>query len=70
MNENPLKLGVVGCGWAGRMAVDAGMTVPRTTVAAIAEPVEELRNQTVEEYGVTKTYTDYRQLLDDKEIEA
>lgn len=70
MNEEPLKLGVVGCGWAGKQAVDAGMAVPRTTVVAIADPVEELSKQTVEEYGVPRAYDDYRRLLEDPEVEA
>ena len=51
-------------------AVDAGMAVPGTTIAAIADPVAELRATTLKEYGVKKGYEDYRQLLDDAEIDA
>ena len=55
---------------AGQQAVEAGQTVPRTTVVAIAEPIDALRSTTIESYGVSRGYEDYRQLLNDSEIDA
>ena len=70
MSNALLRLGIVGCGWAGQQAVEAGQTVPRTTVVAIAEPIEALRSTTMENYGVSRGYEDYQQLLNDSEIDA
>ena len=58
MSNALLRLGIVGCGWAGQ-------TVPRTTIVAVAEPIKALRSTTMENYGVSRGYEDYRQLLND-----
>ena len=65
MSNALLRLGIVGCGWAGQQAVGAGQTVPRTTIVAVAEPIKALRSTTMENYGVSRGYEDYRQLLND-----
>lgn len=65
-----LRLGVVGCGWAGQQAVQAANLVPRTTVLAVADMDEERRTHTVETHKVERTYRDYRELLADGDIDA
>ena len=70
MADNPIKLGVVGCGWAGMQAVMAATAVSRTTVAAIAELDDARRESVAEEFSVPHTYCDYGELLEDEEIEA
>ena len=70
MSNAPLKLGIVGCGWAGQQAVEASQAVPRTAIVAVAEPIKALRSTTMENYGVSRGYEDYRQLLNDSEIDA
>jgi predicted dehydrogenase len=66
----PLKLGVVGCGWAGRQAVLAATAVPRTTVVAVADLNPTLRQDTARDFAVPGIYGSCRELLNDPAVEA
>ena len=70
MNHKPLRIGVVGCGWAGGQAVLAAMAVPRTEVVAVSDLNETLRHRVADESDVPEQYSDYRQLLEDNNIDA
>ena len=70
MTDNPIKLGVVGCGWAGRQAILAAAAGSRTSVVAIGELNEGRRNSVAEEFSLPHAYGDYRELLEDGDVEA
>jgi predicted dehydrogenase len=70
MAGQPIKLGVVGCGWAGQQAVHAGTAGPLTTVVAVADLDTARRERVAEEFSVPRTYGDCRELLKDSEVEA
>jgi predicted dehydrogenase len=70
MTPQPIKLGLVGCGWAGQQAGLAAIAVPRTTLVAVADLDAARRESTADELSVTRAYGDYRDLLEDTEVEA
>ena len=70
MTSNPIKLGVVGCGWAGRQAVLAATAVPRTTVFAVADLDSARRDSVAGEFSVPHAYSNYRELLKNSEVDA
>jgi len=70
MSVEKVRLGVVGCGWAGREAVFAGATGPRTEVVAVSDLAEELRQSVAEEFSVPHACTDYSELLEIPEVDA
>ena len=70
MSDEPVGLGVVGCGFTGEMAVKNSAVVSRLTPVAIADPDEDRRQRVADEYSVQRTYRDYREVLDDDEVGA
>lgn len=70
MSNQPLTIGVVGCGWAGGQAVHAAQSSPRTDMVAVSDLNETLRGRVADEHGVPKQYGDYHHLLDDDTIDA
>ena len=66
----PLKLGVVGLGWAGRQAVTAALAVPRTQVVAVSDIEAGRRAAAVEEFSLPRGYAGYEEILVDDEVEA
>jgi len=70
MTGNPIKVGVVGCGWAGRQAVLAATAVPRTTVVAVAELDATRREGVAVEFSLPHAYSDYCELLAEPEVDA
>jgi len=70
MTSNPIKLGVVGCGWAGMQAVLAATAVPRTTIIAIADLDSTRRENVAQEFSVPHTYSGYGELIGNSEVEA
>jgi len=69
-HRHPLRIGVVGCGWAGQRAVEAANAVPRTTCVAIADVDDERRTATATASLVPRAYGDYRDLLADPDVDA
>ena len=65
MDSETLKIGVVGCGWAGQQAVLAAAAGPRTQVVAIADLDEGLRQRVVDESSVPRQYAGYEDLYQD-----
>lgn len=70
MRHQPLRLGVVGAGWAGLQAVRAATASPRTEVVAISDLTEELRNRIADEFTIIGRYSRYQELLQDETVEA
>ena len=70
MTNEFIQLGVVGCGWAGRQAINAANATSRLNVIAIAERDPARRMEAGDEYTVPHRYADYRELLDDPTVEA
>ena len=68
-----VKCGVIGCGWIGKLKHISYLAQAKDAeVVAICDVNEPLMAEVVEEYGLTnaKTYTDFRQLCADPEVEA
>lgn len=65
-----VRLGVVGCGWAGRQTALAGTVVPGVRVTAVSDVVGGLRDTVAAEFGVPGRYGDYRELLADPQVDA
>ena len=70
MTNQFIQIGVVGCGWAGCQAIQAANATSRLNVIAIAERDPVRRAQAGDDNAVRHRYTDYRELLDNPDVEA
>lgn len=67
----PLRLGVIGAGFIAQVAhLEAFARVREVAISAIAEPHEELREEVARRHNIPRTFADYRELLDDSNIDA
>lgn len=64
------KVGVIGTGFIGPAHVEALSRLSNTTVVALAECSDEIARSKAEMLGIEKHYGDYRQLLDDDDIQS
>ena len=64
-----IRAGVIGLGWFGEHHVDTLKALPLVDMAAVCTRTESRLKEIAEKYGVPKTYTDYRDLLADKDID-
>jgi len=64
-----IKCGVIGLGWFGEHHVDTLGQLPAAEVAAVCTRRKWRVEEIAEKYDVPKTYTDYHDLLDDREID-
>lgn len=75
MNENgdgsrqPLRVGVVGLGWPGRVHIEAYQQIPGVQVAAIADIDESRLSEIGARYDVSRRFTEYRALIDQPDID-
>ncbi|MCB1502121.1 MAG: Gfo/Idh/MocA family oxidoreductase [Bauldia sp.] len=65
-----LRIGVIGLGWFGEIHCDAIIGIPNLELAALCTRTESRLGELATKFGVKKTYTDYRQLLADPDIDA
>jgi predicted dehydrogenase len=65
-----LKIGVVGCGWAGRQAVLAAAAHPLTQVTAISDLDPSCIKATVDLHDIPHIHGPYRDLLANPEVDA
>lgn len=65
-----LKVGIIGAGNLSSRHINAYRKDNRCTVTAIADINPEQLKKTADELGIEKRYSDYRELLDDTEIDA
>ena len=70
MKKSPLRLGVVGCGWAGRQAALAAVAGPRTEVVAVSDVTPALLHSVADEFSVVGRYAGYQELLADQSVDA
>ena len=67
----PLKLGVIGCGWAGQQAVHAAMAIPRIEVIALSDLEPDLIQNTLAAHPtIPCQYGPYQDLLQNADIDA
>src|SRR5436190_4028221 len=65
-----LRIGVIGLGWFGEIHCDTIIGVPNLQLAGLCTRTPERLDALAAKYGVRKTYRDYRDMLDDPEIDA
>ena len=65
-----LRIGVIGLGWFGEIHCEAIIGVPNLELAALCTRTESRLGELAQKFGVKKTFTDYRKLLADPEIDA
>ncbi len=68
--EHAIRLGVVGCGWAGHAAVRSAQASALLDVVAIGDLDEERRNGVAREEGVPNRYGPYQDLLANEGVDA
>ena len=64
-----IRCGVIGLGWFGEHHVDTLKQLPQAELTAICTRRPDRLREIAQKYGITKTYTDYRELLADPEID-
>ncbi len=64
-----IRVGVIGLGWFGEHHVDALKQVALVEVAAVCTRTESRLQEIAKKYNVPKTYTNYNDLLADKDID-
>jgi predicted dehydrogenase len=65
-----LSVGVIGCGYAAEIHVDALRSLPQVNVAAVADIDESARRAIAARGGGVKAFADYRALLNEPGIDA
>ena len=64
-----LKAGVIGCGGRGQSQARGYHTSPDVDLVACADPVDGARAAFADKYGVSRTYSDYRQMLENERLD-
>ena len=67
---NKIKYGVIGAGFFGEKHIEALSTLPNVELTGICRRSIEPLKQMAKEYNIPNIYTDYRELLANKDIEA
>lgn len=65
-----IKVGIIGCGIIAKHHLEAYKKSAKAEVVALADIVPKQVEILAKEYGIKKTYADYRSLLKDDSIEA
>ena len=65
-----VKYGVIGLGWFGEMHCKALAAIPQVDIHAICTRTPSRLDEVGEQFGVSKRFTDYHEMLADPEIEA
>ncbi len=64
-----IRCGIIGLGWFGEHHVDALQQLPLADVTAVCTRREGRLKEVAKKYDVPKAYTNYHDLLDDKDID-
>jgi UDP-N-acetylglucosamine 3-dehydrogenase len=64
-----VRCGVIGLGWFGEHHVDTLRALPLADVTAVCTRREWRLKEVAEKYNIPKTYTDYRDMLADRDID-
>jgi UDP-N-acetylglucosamine 3-dehydrogenase len=65
-----IRCGVIGLGWFGEHHVDALQQVPCAEVTAVCTRREHRLKEVADKYNVPKSYTNYHDMLGDKDIDV
>ena len=65
-----VKIGIIGCGTIGNVHAKAYGTLANAKIVAMCDIIPERVKEKAALYNVEKTYTDYKALLADPEVEA
>jgi UDP-N-acetylglucosamine 3-dehydrogenase len=65
-----LRIGVIGLGWFGEIHCEAIAGIPNLELAALCTRRPVRLAEQAAKFGVKKTYSDYRDMLADKDIDA
>ena len=69
--STPIRLGIIGCGWAGQQAVHAAVALPGIEVTAIADLEESLRQATLTAHPkIPHQHGPYQDLLHNPAVDA
>lgn len=68
-NMNRIRCGVIGLGWFGEHHIDALQQLPLADVTAVCTRGTDRLQEIAEKYSVPKAFTDYQELLADKDID-
>ncbi|MBJ6363233.1 Gfo/Idh/MocA family protein [Paenibacillus sp. GCM10012307] len=66
----PVQIGVIGTGSISSFHMDAYQSNPKTEIYAVCDLNEERAQRAAEEYGASKVYTNYLDLLADPVVQA
>lgn len=67
---NKLNIGIIGCGRISDLHYPGYKNHPRARIYAVCDPVEQRTREKLKEWGAEKYYSDYRELLADKTLDA
>ena len=70
MKMKKLKIAVVGTGFIGKQHIEAIRRIPGTEVVAIVEQNEEMAKNVCEQMGISRYYTNYKELLEKEEVDV
>ncbi|MEX2581609.1 MAG: Gfo/Idh/MocA family oxidoreductase [Verrucomicrobiales bacterium] len=65
-----VKHGILGLGWFGEKHCEALAAIPNVELHAVCTRTPERLAEVAEKFGVAKTFTDYREMLADPELES
>lgn len=68
-SHQPLRVGVVGLGWAGETHIKAYQTMSNVQVVAAADPYAEQLERVANKYGIEYRYTDFRELVERDDLD-
>ena len=68
--KKTLNIALIGTGFIGKQHLEAIMRIPYTKIVAVADCNEAGLKSTAEAFGIEKTYTDYREMLEKEDIDV
>lgn len=68
--QTALNLGIIGTGWPGQMHAEAIRGLENVSLGACADPDKERRLTFEQTYAPKRSYRDYHELLNDKDLDA
>ncbi len=63
------RVGIVGCGWAGRIHARGWRELKNVKIVAAADLDESALKRFCEEFGIKKAYTDYKEMLSKEDLD-
>ncbi|KXA91222.1 hypothetical protein AKJ57_01980 [candidate division MSBL1 archaeon SCGC-AAA259A05] len=69
-DKEKVRIGLIGAGQIGGFHLDGYEKIKAADVLAVADVDEEKAKNVAEKYGIEHVYSDYRELLENEEVEA